>query len=93
MEGFIRPQAVEVSESAIVPDDNFISPPPNQFTHELTREQPFYYLSLQQGVPPDGQFAPGTKVVLLVCEGDDYCRVVDGQGLYVEVECDSLKKL
>jgi hypothetical protein len=93
MEGFVRPKAVVLPENATVPDRNLISPPPNQFTHELTRPQPFYFAAAQQATPPDGQFPAGTKVVLLVYDGGRYCRVADGQGLYVEVEYDSLKKL
>jgi hypothetical protein len=93
MEGFIRPEAVVLPENASVPDKNLISPPPNQFTHELTRPQPFYFTEVQQGMPPNGQFLARTKVVLLVYEGGIYCRVADGRGLYVNIEYDSLKKL
>ena len=93
MERFIRPEAVVLPESARVPDRNLISPAPNQFTHELIRPQPFYFIGAQQATPPDGQFAAGTKVVLLVYDGGTYCRVADGQGLYVEIEYDSLREL
>ena len=94
MEGyFLRPDAVVLSENAMVPDRNIISPAPNQFTHELTRPQPFYFDGAQQGTPPNGEFRAGTKVVLLVYNGGNYCRVADGQGLYVEIEYDSLRKL
>jgi hypothetical protein len=94
MEGyFLRPDAVVLSENAMVPDRNIISPAPNQFTHELTRPQPFYFDGAQQGAPPNGEFRGGTKVVLLVYNGGKYCRVADKQGLYVEIEYDSLKKL
>lgn len=90
---FLRPSAVVLSEHAIVPDKNLISPAPNQFTHELTRRQPFYFTGARQAAAPDGQFPAGTKVVLLVYDGGSYCRVADGQGLYVEIEYDSLKKI
>ena len=93
MEGFIRPEHVVLPEHAMVPDRNLISPPPNQFTHELTRPQPFYFTGAQEANPPAGQFPIGTKVVLLVHDGGTYCRVADGQGLYVEIEYHSLKKL
>jgi hypothetical protein len=93
MEGMIRPEAVVLPDSARVPAANLIAPPPNQFTHELTRAQPYYFTGGQQGTPPDGEFPAGTKVVLLRHDGGAYCRVVDGRGLYVEVGCDSLKKL
>lgn len=93
MDGFIRPDAVVLPEKAIVPDRNLISPAPNQFTHKLIRPQPFYFTGAQQAMQPDGQFPAGTKVVLLVYNGGNYCRVADGQGLYVEIEYDSLRKL
>jgi hypothetical protein len=93
MEGFIRPDAVILPEDAMIPDNNLISPPPNQFTHELTQTQPYYYTGAQQASPPDGEFPAGTKVLLLVYDGGNYCRVADGQGLYVETEHSGLKKL
>ena len=42
---------------------------------------------------PDGEFAAGTKVVLLLYDGGATCRVADDRGLYVETEYDSLRKL
>jgi hypothetical protein len=93
MEGFTRPEYKILEERDIVPDENLISPPPNQFTHELTSSQPFYFTGAQQAAPPDGKFPEGTRVVLLVYDGGTYCRVADGQGLYVEVQYDSLSKL
>jgi hypothetical protein len=92
MEGFVRPEASILDENALVPDENVISPPPNQFTHELKRSQPFYLSGVQQGRPPDGEFSAGTEVLLVRKDGN-HCRVADGKGLYVEIECDSLKKL
>lgn len=91
--GFLRPSAVVLSEHAIVPDKNLIFPAPNQFTHEVTRQQPFYFTGAQQAAAPDGQFQVGTKVVLLVYDGGSCCWVADGQGLYVETAFDSLKKI
>lgn len=93
VEGFIRPEATVLTEGAIVPDQNYIAPPPNQFTHTLMRVQPFYFLGAQQSTKPDGEFPADERVVLLAHDGGSYCRVVNGQGLYVEVEYDSLKKL
>ena len=82
-----------LANEALIPRANLISPGPNQFTHELTRAQPFYYAGAQAGMAPDGELPATTKVVLLVYGGGAYCRVVDGQGLYVEIAYDSLKKL
>jgi hypothetical protein len=93
MEDFLRPEITVLPESALVPDRNLISPAPNQFTHELIRSQPYYYGQGEQATPPDGHFPAGTKVILLFYEGGTYCRVVNGQGLYVEIEYDSLRKL
>jgi hypothetical protein len=93
MQGFIRPDATVLPESSVVPKKNIISPAPNQFTHELTRPLPFYFDGAQTAAEPNGQFAAGTKVVLLVYDGGSYCRVAEGQGLYVEVEYDALKRL
>ena len=88
----VVPSALSM-EDAIVPDKNLISPAPNQFTHELIRPQPFYFTGAQQAGNPDGQLPAGTRVTLLVYNGGSYCRVVDGQGLYVEIEYNSLRKL
>jgi hypothetical protein len=93
MEGFVRPEAVVLPKGALIPDKNLISPAPNQFTHELTREEPYYYTSAQEGCPPNGRLSAGTGVVLLVYEGGERCRVADGRGLYVEIEYAALKKL
>ncbi len=93
MENIIRPEAVVLSDNALIPDDNLIVPPPNQFTHELKKAQPYYYTGAHQGSPPDGEFAEGTKVVLLVYNGGQTCRVADGQGIYAEIEHRSLRRL
>ena len=90
---FLRPPTVVLDESSLIPDKNLISPAPNQFTHEVTRQQPFYFTGARQVAAPDGQFQMGTKVVLLVYDGGSYCRVADGQGLYAEIAYDSLKKI
>jgi len=93
MKGFLRPQAIVLPDNAEVPVKNQISPPPNQFTHELTRPQPFYFSGPQPAMPPDGELPVGTQVVLLVHDEGRYCWVADGRGLYVAIEYDSLRKL
>ena len=93
VENMIRPEAVVLADNALIPPANLISPPPNQFTHELTVAQPYYYSETQQDRPPDGTFAAGTKMVLLVYHGGRYCRVADRQGLYVETEYRGLQQL
>ena len=89
----IRPEAVVLAENAIVPGKNLIWPAPNQFTHKLTRSRPYYFNEPRQAARPDGEFPAGTKVVLLVYNGGNYCHVADGRGLYVAVRYDGLKKL
>ncbi len=71
---------------------NIIRPPPNRFTHELLADEPYRLDRSEDAGEPDGVFPAGTPVVLLV-EGPDSCRVVDGDGLYVEVRRESLRKL
>ncbi len=93
MEKFIRPKAEILSEESLIPEKNLIYPPPNIFTHKLIRSEPYYFTSMMQGSPLDGEFPEGTKVVLLGHEGGNNCRVVDEQGIYAEIEFDSLKKL
>lgn len=92
MKGFVRPKAAILDGNAIVPDKNLIIPAPNQFTHELTCSQPYFFNGTQQKGPPDGELTAGTKLVLLVYDGGQYCRAADGRGLYVEIEYGSLKK-
>jgi len=93
MEGFIRPTASILPEHALVPQRNLISPAPNQFTHELTRPQPYYFGGFQASEQPDGFLAVGARVVLMGHDGGKLCRVVDARGLYVEVEYESLRRL
>ena len=90
---FLRPEARVLPDESLIPSKNLISPAPNQFTHELTRAQPFHYDRSQVKTAPDGVLPANTKVKLLVDDGGAYCWVVDGRGLYVEIECNALRKL
>lgn len=92
MDRMLRPESVVVPDSALVPRGNHVRPPPNQFTHELRRRQPYYY-GARAGKQPDGEFTAGTKVVLMVRDKGKWCRVIDGQGLYVLTAFDGLKRL
>jgi hypothetical protein len=87
----LRPKAAVLPENALVPRERLIKPAPNQFTHEITRTQPYYYERAAR--TPDGEFAPGTRVVLMVYDGGRNCRVVDAQGLYVETIFEGLRSL
>lgn len=93
MENFIQPVPQVLGADALLPEQNLIVPPPNQFTHELIRAQPYYYDSLASGASPAGEFVTGTQVVLLVHDGGPQCRVADEQGLYVETAYAGLRKL
>lgn len=93
MKGFVKPKAVVLNEGALVPEENLISPPPNQFTHELTRTEPFYFREAAKDSAPDGELPEGTRVLLMVYDGGTYCRIADEQGLYVELQYSSLKKI
>lgn len=93
MKRIIRPPVSVLPASALVPEKNLITPPPNQFTHEVVRKLAFYYGDAQKNQQPDGYVEKGNKVVLLVHDGGEHCRVADGRGLYVEVEYAGLRKL
>lgn len=92
MDKVIRPKAVVLPDSAQLPDRNVLQPPPNQFTHEVVAEQPYYYMGIDQAAPPEGKFPVGIKVVLLRQDGAE-CWVADGRGLYVATACDGLREL
>jgi hypothetical protein len=92
-EGVTRPAAKVLPASAIVPKEDSISPAPNQFTHVLTRAQPYFFVGSHEGMSPNVELSAGTNVVLLVHDGGNRCRAADEQGLYVEIECDSLRRL
>ena len=83
MDHMIRPTAMVLPTSALVPDRNLRLPAPTRFTHEVIADQPYYYRDPGPTDAPDGIFSAGTKVVLLSHEGGTLCQVVDGQGLYV----------
>ena len=89
----IRPKASVLPESALVPDRNLLRPAPNQFTHEVVAEQPYYYIGPHQTAPPEGNFPAGTQVVLLTHDGGPVCRVADGRGVCAATAFDGLRRL
>jgi hypothetical protein len=93
MENMKRPRMIVLPESAQVPDQNMLQPPPNQFTHEVMEEQPYYYIGPHQASPPEGKFSAGTKVVLLAHDGGSVCHVADGRGLYVATAFGGLRPI
>ena len=88
-----RPKAEVLAASAVIPPINLIEPAPNQFTHEITRPEPYYYTEGEKERTPDGTFERGTPVVLLHDEGSGRCHVADGRGLYVVVARAALRRL
>lgn len=93
MQNFLRPKATVLPDSAIVPDENLIRPPPSRFTHEVIKDQPYFYSLPKQNAAPDGQFAAGTQVLLISHDGGTLCHVADGRGLYVVTEYDGLRPI
>jgi hypothetical protein len=94
VEGFTRPEAQVLPETSLVPAGNMLVPPPNQFTHELTRTVPFAYGegTADSSKPFGGVLEAGTRVVLMVHDGGSECWVADGRGLYVRIAFDSLQR-
>jgi hypothetical protein len=90
MKGFERPDFTILSESSAIPDANLVAPP-DAFTHELTRDEPYWY-ERAENADANGRLAAGTKVVL-VEERDGRCRVVDPRGLAVTIAGNALRKL
>ena len=83
MDHMLRTNSEVLPESAMVPERNLLRPPPNQFTHKVKVEQPYYFQTPHLGAPAEGIFAAGTKVVLLLHDGGPVCFVADDRGLYV----------
>lgn len=92
MEEFLRPKAEVLPDSALIPGKNLVIPPPNQFTHELTRDEAYHYGGTAAS-SADGVFPIGTRVLLVRQQDGGRCSVIDERGLYVEVACDSLRRL
>jgi hypothetical protein len=75
----LRPDAEVLDRAALIP------------AHELRQSQPYFYQDTRS--EPNGEFPAGTRVVLMVHDGGASCRVVDGQGLYVETAYRGLRDL
>ena len=83
MDHILRPAATLLDDSALIPASNLIRPAPNQFTHELRVQQPYYFDASQPAAAPSGSFPAGTELLLVRYEGGDFCLVVDARGMYV----------
>lgn len=90
----LRPAVTVLPESAMVPERNLVVPPPRVFTHEVSDDTPFHYGSAAHGSAPDGELPAGRRVVLMTQDAaGERCRVVDAQGLHVEIPCAALRAL
>lgn len=92
-EGWLRPEYEVLQEGSVIPPENQIQPAPNQFTHRVVKDEPFFLRSESASNAPDGELLAGTKVVLLRYDGGARCRVADERGLYVEIGFGSLAEL
>ena len=86
MKGFERPPIEVLSESDAIPEDHLVEPP-EEFTHELVRDEPYWYDAPSESAA-DRILRAGTKVRLL---GDG--RVIDPRGLLVTIDPGALRKL
>lgn len=87
--GVLRPTAEVLAADALVPAANVVQPPPDQFSHVLTRDEP-YRFGTDPTATPDGELQRGTPVLVVVNDGH-HARVIDGRGLYVQVRSESLR--
>ena len=62
----------------------------SNFSHEITRDEPYYLTSPAQAKPPDGTFKAGTKVSL-VSDSGSYRRVLSEEGVSAYIASDALK--
>jgi hypothetical protein len=92
MKGMLRPATIVVPASALEPEADTVSPPPNRFTHTVRSRQPYYAGSVLKGEPAGG-LAKGAKVVLMVRGKGDLCRVIDRRGRYVATSYKGLEPL
>ncbi len=90
---FLRPDFVVLGDDALVPGPGVVTPPPERFTHELVRDEPYWFGARDQrgDREPDGVLAAGTPVVVVGSAGG-LSRVVDATGLLVEVPTSAVRE-
>ena len=88
----LRPKAVVLPDSAVVPAANQ-KPPPARLTHEVVVDLPYHYARARVDQAPDGRFAAGAKVFMHERGKGPLCRVVDPQGLCAIVAFEGLRPL
>jgi len=72
--------------------DSKKSPAKEDFTHEVIAASEYYTTGPQQGRPPDGTFAGGTKVVL-ISDAGSYSLVRSERGIQAYVATDAIRKI
>jgi hypothetical protein len=82
-----------LEESAVIPTRNLINPSPNFFTHSVIDDQPFWFEQRDSMHASAGTLNAGTKVTLLRYDGDLFCYVAVGNGLYVVTAFAGLKAI
>jgi hypothetical protein len=92
VDNILRPKALILPESAQLPEQNVLRPPPNQFSHIIDGEQPYYFRGVDKGVRPAGYFSSGTRVLLLRHDSTE-CWVANCRGLYVAIPCNGMRPL
>ena len=92
MDKMIRPETIILPDSAQLSERNVLRPPPNQFSHVINGEQPYYFGGVDEAAPAAGYFSAGTKVLLLRQDSSE-CWVANSRGLYVAIPCNGLRRL
>lgn len=88
---FLRPDPVVLDDSAVVPPENLVSPPPREFTHVLNAPTDYFYARGRKQGAPDGRLDAGTRVLVVARDDAGRCRVVDRRGLSVYLACSALR--
>jgi hypothetical protein len=88
--GVLRPTPRVLAPDALVPAANLVEPPPDHFSHELDRDEP-YRFGTDASASPDGEFQRGTPVLVIADDGH-HAHVIDERGLYVQVRSASLRE-
>jgi uncharacterized protein YgiM (DUF1202 family) len=82
---------VGCSDQSTPKAQNGAGSPADSFSHVITTEVEYYTTGPQQGRPPDGKFAAGTKVNI-VQEAGSYTQVRSESGIEAYVSRDAIKE-
>lgn len=92
MPRMLRPKAIVLPDSALVPADKQRAPP-RRFTHRVLADQPFHFEAPQGDQAADGQLQAGARVKLLQQGEGPLCTVVDEHGVCVVTDFAGLQPL